>query len=109
MCENPVCNNQIFKLFIQFCHFRLQNLLPIGTLLEEKPFRVEIRSSHPTAITIELGAYTSAVLTTTYGPSPWLCLPVALTLKSLTALIIGLLTLRLSGHYFVVGTIAWGN
>jgi ABC-type branched-subunit amino acid transport system ATPase component/ABC-type branched-subunit amino acid transport system permease subunit len=57
---------------------------------------------------VGIGAYTSAVLTTTYGLSPWLCLPVALGLTSLTALIIGLLTLRLSGHYFVVGTIAWG-
>ena len=57
---------------------------------------------------VGIGAYTSAVLTTTYGLSPWLSLPVALGLTSLSALIIGLLTLRLSGHYFVVGTIAWG-
>ena len=57
---------------------------------------------------VGVGAYTSAVLTTTYGLSPWLSLPVALGLTSLSALIIGLLTLRLSGHYFVVGTIAWG-
>src|SRR5207342_3020586 len=57
---------------------------------------------------VGIGAYTTAVLTTTYGVSPWLSLPVAIGLTSLAALILGLLTLRLSGHYFVVGTIAWG-
>ncbi len=57
---------------------------------------------------VGIGAYTTAVLTTTYGLSPWLSLPVAIGLTSLAALILGLLTLRLSGHYFVVGTIAWG-
>src|SRR6201991_1536465 len=44
------------------------------------------------------GAYTTAVLTTAYGVSPWLSLPASL----------GIITVRLSGHYLPLGTIAWG-
>ncbi|MGQ9369528.1 branched-chain amino acid ABC transporter ATP-binding protein/permease [Azospirillum sp. ST 5-10] len=54
------------------------------------------------------GAYTTAVLTTAYGVSPWLSLPAALALTGLAALLLGLLTVRLSGHYLPLGTLAWG-
>src|SRR5580704_12089359 len=47
------------------------------------------------------GAYTTAVLTTAYGVSPWLTLPLSL-------LVSGIATVRLSGHYLPLGTIAWG-
>ena len=53
-------------------------------------------------------AYTSALLTTAYGLSPWLTLPIALTVTALSAVVIGLITVRLSGHYLPLGTIAWG-
>ena len=53
------------------------------------------------------GAYTTAILTTQYGASPWLTLPVAIAVSALAALLIGEITLRLSGHYLAVGTIAW--
>ncbi|MCM8595284.1 ABC transporter permease subunit [Accumulibacter sp.] len=55
-----------------------------------------------------LGAYTSAVLTTVYGVSPWLTLPAGLLITSLVAVSLGLVTLRLSGHFLPLGTIAWG-
>src|SRR5262245_62453544 len=45
------------------------------------------------------GAFTSAVLTTRYGWSPWLTLPVALVITGGAALALGLLTMRLGGHY----------
>jgi branched-chain amino acid transport system permease protein len=53
------------------------------------------------------GAYTTAILTTQAGVSPWLALPAALLVSALAALLIGAITLRLSGHYLAVGTIAW--
>ena len=64
-----------------------------------------------------LGAYTSAYLTTTEqlpawlawaGTSPWLTLLVGVVLTASVALILGALTLKLSGHYLPLGTIAWG-
>ncbi|HEY8334176.1 MAG TPA: branched-chain amino acid ABC transporter ATP-binding protein/permease [Tardiphaga sp.] len=54
------------------------------------------------------GAYTTAVLTTTWGLSPWLTLPAALIVSGLAAVLLGLVTVRLSGHYLPLGTIAWG-
>ncbi|VVN04416.1 Vitamin B12 import ATP-binding protein BtuD [Pseudomonas fluorescens] len=66
---------------------------------------------------VGLGAYTSAYLTTTEqlpawlawaGASPWLTLLVGVVLTASVALILGALTLKLSGHYLPLGTIAWG-
>src|SRR5579864_320263 len=54
------------------------------------------------------GAYTTAVLTTAYGLSPWLTLPLSLVVSGLFAVALGLITVRLSGHYLPLGTIAWG-
>ena len=53
------------------------------------------------------GAYTTAVLTTRYGVSPWLGLPCALLVSGAMAVVIGAVTLRLSGHYLALGTLAW--
>ncbi|MFZ5680344.1 MAG: branched-chain amino acid ABC transporter ATP-binding protein/permease [Bradyrhizobiaceae bacterium] len=54
------------------------------------------------------GAYTTAILTTSYGLSPWLTLPLSLMVSGVAAVILGLITVRLSGHYLPLGTIAWG-
>ena len=54
------------------------------------------------------GAYTTAVLTTTYGLSPWLTLPLSLLVAGCAAVVLGVVTVRLSGHYLPLGTIAWG-
>lgn len=54
------------------------------------------------------GAYTTAILTTSYGMSPWLTLPLSLIVSGVAAVILGLITVRLSGHYLPLGTIAWG-
>ncbi len=54
------------------------------------------------------GAYTTAVLTTAYGLSPWLTLPLSLLVAGVAAVILGIVTVRLSGHYLPLGTIAWG-
>ena len=57
---------------------------------------------------VGFGAYTTAVLTTQYGVSPWLTLPAGLALTFVMALFLGFITLRLSGQYLPLGTIAWG-
>ncbi|MDX9699467.1 MAG: branched-chain amino acid ABC transporter ATP-binding protein/permease [Rhodocyclaceae bacterium] len=66
---------------------------------------------------VGLGAYTTAVLTTATdlpgwigwaAGSPWLALLMGLVLTAAVAVLIGALTLRLSGHYLPLGTIAWG-
>jgi branched-chain amino acid transport system permease protein len=54
------------------------------------------------------GAYTTAVLTTAYGMSPWLTLPLSLLVSGGAAVLLGIVTVRLSGHYLPLGTIAWG-
>jgi branched-chain amino acid transport system ATP-binding protein/branched-chain amino acid transport system permease protein len=54
------------------------------------------------------GAYTTAVLSTAYGVSPWLTLPLSLLVSGIAAVALGLVTVRLSGHYLPLGTIAWG-
>ena len=56
---------------------------------------------------VGFGAYTTAILTVHAGMSPWLTLPAALVVSAVAALAIGAITLRLSGHYLAVGTIAW--
>ncbi|MPT27498.1 MAG: ATP-binding cassette domain-containing protein, partial [Achromobacter sp.] len=57
---------------------------------------------------VGLGAYTTAFLTTQYDVSPWLALPAGLVLTAVVAYLLGAITLRLSGHYLPLGTIAWG-
>ena len=53
------------------------------------------------------GAYATALLCTQAGISPWLALPASLLAAGVAALAIGAITLRLSGHYLAMGTIAW--
>ena len=57
---------------------------------------------------VGLGAYTTAYLTTAYGVSPWLTLVGGLVITFAVSLFLGFITLRLSGHYLPLGTIAWG-
>jgi ABC-type branched-subunit amino acid transport system ATPase component/ABC-type branched-subunit amino acid transport system permease subunit len=54
-----------------------------------------------------LGAYCTAWLTTVYGMSPWLTLPIGLAFTLAIGWILGVVTLRLSGHYLPLATIAW--
>ncbi len=53
------------------------------------------------------GAYATAILSVRYGVSPWLTLPASLAAAGLAALLGGAITLRLSGHFLALGTIAW--
>jgi branched-chain amino acid transport system permease protein len=57
---------------------------------------------------VGFAAYTTGLLSTTYGLSPWLGLPAALVVTGLAACALGAITMRLSGHYLPLGTLAWG-
>lgn len=57
---------------------------------------------------VGIGAYTSALLTTAYGFSPWASLPVVILVTGGVAALLGLMTVRLPGYYLPLGTIAWG-
>ncbi len=57
---------------------------------------------------VGLGAYTTAYLTLTHGMSPWITVWIGLAFTALAALVLGWVTLRMSGHYLPLATIAWG-
>jgi ABC-type branched-subunit amino acid transport system ATPase component/ABC-type branched-subunit amino acid transport system permease subunit len=57
---------------------------------------------------VGIAAYATAALTVLAGGSPWLGLAASLALVAACAALIGWVTLRLSGHYLSIATIAWG-
>ncbi len=57
---------------------------------------------------VGVGGYTAAFLAINYGVSPWLTLPVGIALAVVVALVLGVVTLRMSGHYLPLATLAWG-
>ena len=57
---------------------------------------------------VGIGAYTTAYLSTVHGVSPGLTLLIGLLITGFSALLLGWITLRMSGHYMPLATIAWG-
>ncbi|ODU06646.1 MAG: hypothetical protein ABS84_17625 [Rubrivivax sp. SCN 71-131] len=57
---------------------------------------------------VGVGAYSAAYLSTKLGLPPPVTLAVGVALAMLAALALGLVTLRMSGHYLPLATIAWG-
>ncbi len=57
---------------------------------------------------VGIGAYATGYVSTTLGLSPWLGLIAGVVLTGLLALCLGAVTMRLSGHFLPLGTIAWG-
>ena len=56
-----------------------------------------------------LGAYTSTLLLIHFGLSPWLGMLAAAVLGAGAALLLSLPTMRLKGHYFALGTLAFAE
>jgi branched-chain amino acid transport system permease protein len=54
-----------------------------------------------------VGAYATAILTVDHGLNFWLSIPVGIALAAIFGLLIGILTLKLAGHYFVISTMAF--
>jgi branched-chain amino acid transport system permease protein len=57
---------------------------------------------------VGIGAYTTGWITLHLGWSPWLTLPAGLAVTAASALVLAFVTLRMSGHYLPLATIAWG-
>lgn len=55
-----------------------------------------------------LGAYVTGILTAEMGWGFWATVPIAVLVGALIGLGVGLLTLRLDGHYFVIATLGVG-
>ena len=55
-----------------------------------------------------LGAYTSGILTATYGVNPWLALLAGLVISGLAAFLIGIPALKLKGYYLAMATLGFG-
>jgi len=66
------------------------------------------QTSFGQAAFVGIGAYTTAILSTHYALSPWINLFVGLALTLGLAFCLGLITLRMKGHYLPLATIAWG-
>jgi branched-chain amino acid transport system permease protein len=88
-----------------FDYIGISSLVAIGLVLLTG---VGGMTSFGQAAFVGFGAYTTGALTVYFGWSPWLTLPVALAVTMLVACLIGAVTVRLSGHYLPLGTIAWG-
>jgi branched-chain amino acid transport system permease protein len=88
-----------------FNYIGISSLVAIGLVLLTG---VGGMTSFGQAAFVGFGAYTSAVLTLQFGLSPWLTLPASLVVTMFVAGLIGAITVRLSGHYLPLGTIAWG-
>jgi branched-chain amino acid transport system permease protein len=56
-----------------------------------------------------VGAYTYALLSTTFGLSFWVCLPAAGLLAALWGVLLGFPVLRLRGDYLAIVTLAFGE
>ncbi len=54
------------------------------------------------------GAYTAAILASRFALDPWLGILAGIAFAVLVAYLIGLVTLRLKGHFLALATLAWG-
>jgi branched-chain amino acid transport system permease protein len=54
-----------------------------------------------------VGAYTTALLATELGWPIWYCIPASIMLSGVFALLIGLISLKLTQDYFAIGTLAF--
>ncbi len=57
---------------------------------------------------VGIGAYTAAFMAVKLSASPWLALAIGVALAVAAAVLLGAITLRMSGHFLPLATIAWG-
>lgn len=92
-------------------YFTLLNFIGINTLLVVGlnlllGYAGQISLGH--AAFFGLGAYTSGILTATYGVNPWLALVAGLVLCGVAAYLIGVPALKLTGYYLAMATLGFG-
>jgi branched-chain amino acid transport system ATP-binding protein/branched-chain amino acid transport system permease protein len=59
------------------------------------------------AVFFGLGAYTVTLLFKDVGVTPWIGIPIAAVIGCLAGLLIGVITFRLTGHYFALAMLAY--
>lgn len=89
---------------LQLNYIGLYTLVSLGLVLLTG---VAGLTSFGQAAFVGISAYTTAWMTIHLGWSPWATLWVGLALTGVSALVIGSITLRMSGHYLPLATIAW--
>lgn len=100
-----VCGLVLPEFYVTLLNYvGLYSLVALGLVLLTGASGI---TSFGQAAFVGIGAYTTAVLTAHGGLSPWLGLFAGLGITLVVAVILGLLTLRLSGHYLPLGTICW--
>jgi branched-chain amino acid transport system permease protein len=92
-------------------YFTLLNFIGIYTLLVVGlnlllGYAGQISLGH--AAFFGLGAYTSGILTATYGVNPWLALVAGLVVSGAAAYLIGIPALKLRGYYLAMATLGFG-
>jgi branched-chain amino acid transport system permease protein len=92
-------------------YFTLLNIIGINTLLVVGlnlllGYAGQISLGH--AAFFGLGAYTTGILTATYGVSPWLALPAGLVVAGAAAFLVGIPALKLKGYYLAMATLGFG-
>ena len=92
-------------------YFTLLNIIGINTLLVVGlnlllGYAGQISLGH--AAFFGLGAYTTGILTATYGLNPWLALPAGLVVAGVAAFLVGVPALKLRGYYLAMATLGFG-
>jgi branched-chain amino acid transport system permease protein len=89
----------------QLNYIGLYSLVVIGLVLLTG---VAGLTSFGQAAFVGLGAYSAAYFNVVVGLSPWVTVFIGLALTLASALVLAAVTLRMSGHYLPLATIAWG-
>jgi branched-chain amino acid transport system permease protein len=55
-----------------------------------------------------IGAYVSAILTVHFELNPWLCMVIGMIIAAAVAVLVGVPSLKLRGHYLAMATLAFG-
>ncbi|MBF0204228.1 MAG: branched-chain amino acid ABC transporter permease [Desulfamplus sp.] len=117
--KKQITEYSIFLMLIVLCGFLVENtyyfqvmtFIGINTMLALglnmlMGYTGQVSLGH--AAFYGIGAYTTAILSGTFGISPWSALVFAISGAVLVAFIVGLPTLKLSGYYLGMGTLGFG-
>src|SRR4051812_22428328 len=89
----------------QSCYIGMYALVALGLVLLTG---VSGLTSFGQAAFVGVGAYTAAFMTVKLAGFAWTALFVGVGIAIVAALVLGAITLRMSGHYLPLATIAWG-
>jgi branched-chain amino acid transport system permease protein len=98
-----ILNNEYYFTLLNFIGIHTLLVVGLNLLLG---YAGQISLGH--AAFFGLGAYTSGILTATYGVNPWLALLAGLVISGLAAFLIGIPALKLRGYYLAMATLGFG-